>query len=546
MCITKTRKDALSPQVQKQIRDFYERGDIVRINPSQKAVSKKTLKPSCHMEVSIKQAHELFLRETSGEVKVSLSTFAALRPKETKPMKTIKLNTCCCEYCLNMDMKIESLNKFCTSKGMRESSLGSRFAAVQKTLCRSDPATGEPRRRCIERTCTDCGTEALRQQLQKPLDNFSKTPVGWRVWETVSQNIPDKEGGRKIINKKMLNSKEGPLEELVSNFIGDTESFCMHISNASWQHRQLDKVSKNVPEDTVVMVCDFAENFTCFFQDEVQSVHWTRNQVTIHPLVTYYRCRDDGLIIKESFIAISDDLKHDCHAVYTFMARVITMLRSRGQNFNKVIQFSDGCTGQYKGKTAFLDLSFAEEELGVTIERHFFGTRHGKSVCDGEIGMLKRCSSSAVKAGKVVIGCAEDLYKFCKEKLSLPSTSQDHAHNKRTIFFVKDGTIQRERRGVAAAIKTVPGTRSLHCIVGVEPFVVMARERSCFCQACVSPKDGEDCQHLEFCGPWRRHSLKKMTYRQQGLLVLLSFVSTHTHISLDSTLFILYTFSCLS
>ena len=72
-----------------RLRDFYERGDIVRINPSQKAVSKKTLKPSRHMEVSIKQAHELFLRESSGEVKASLSTFAALRPKETKPMQTV-------------------------------------------------------------------------------------------------------------------------------------------------------------------------------------------------------------------------------------------------------------------------------------------------------------------------------------------------------------------------------------------------------------------------------------------------------------------------
>ena len=292
------------------------------------------------------------------------------------------------------------------------------------------------------------------------------------------------------------------------------------------------------------MVCDFAENFTCFFQDKVQSVHWTRNQVTIHPLVTYYRCKDDGLITKESFMAISDDLKHDCHAVYTFMSRVITMLRSRGQNFSKIILFSNGCTGQYKGKTACLDLSFAEEELGVTIERHFFDTRHGKSVCNGKIGVVKRCSL-AVKAGKVVICCAEDLYKFCKEKLSLPSTSQDHAHNKRIIFSVKHGTIQRDRRGMADAVKTVPETHSLHCIVGVEPFVVMARERSCFCQACVSPKDGEDCQHQEFCGPWRRHSLKKMTYRQQGLLVLL-FVSTHTHISLDSTLFILYSFSYFS
>ena len=40
-------------------------------------------------------------------------------------------------------------------------------------------------------------------------------------------------------------------------------------------------------EKEVLVVGDFAENFTFVMQDEVQSYHWNNVEATIHPFVCY-------------------------------------------------------------------------------------------------------------------------------------------------------------------------------------------------------------------------------------------------------------------
>ncbi|KAK7478839.1 hypothetical protein BaRGS_00029938 [Batillaria attramentaria] len=38
-----------------------------------------------------------------------------------------------------------------------------------------------------------------------------------------------------------------------------------------------------------VAVFDFSENYLCRYQDEVHAVRWGYSQVTVHPVVTYYK-----------------------------------------------------------------------------------------------------------------------------------------------------------------------------------------------------------------------------------------------------------------
>ena len=33
---------------------------------------------------------------------------------------------------------------------------------------------------------------------------------------------------------------------------------------------------------------DFAENFSCRYQDEIRTAFWDTNQVTLHPMMSYY------------------------------------------------------------------------------------------------------------------------------------------------------------------------------------------------------------------------------------------------------------------
>lgn len=78
---------------------------------------------------------------------------------------------------------------------------------------------------------------------------------------------------------------------------------------------------------------------------------------------------------------------HDTHAVTHFCKLACTHLKvERKVEFNRLIQFTDGCGAQYKSRTGFADISFGNIDFGVQVERHFFGSCHGKNPCDGEGG----------------------------------------------------------------------------------------------------------------------------------------------------------------
>jgi len=57
---TKKRKDALPHETKKIIEDFCNRGDITKINPTTKTVSKKTMQPTRYMETTLTDAHRQF------------------------------------------------------------------------------------------------------------------------------------------------------------------------------------------------------------------------------------------------------------------------------------------------------------------------------------------------------------------------------------------------------------------------------------------------------------------------------------------------------
>lgn len=73
---------------------------------------------------------------------------------------------------------------------------------------------------------------------------------------------------------------------------------------------------------------DLSENIACRFVREVQSFHWNQKQATIHPMMLYYV--KNGILQKEGFIPITDDLKHDANAEEAFEKAAVDHLRNKG------------------------------------------------------------------------------------------------------------------------------------------------------------------------------------------------------------------------
>lgn len=83
----------------------------------------------------------------------------------------------------------------------------------------------------------------------------------------------------------------GDFKTLADELRKELQFLAQHLFRADWQHHQF-TISRRLdpfPAGTTMMVLDFAENFACQYQDEVQVAHWHHERATIHPIVTYYR-----------------------------------------------------------------------------------------------------------------------------------------------------------------------------------------------------------------------------------------------------------------
>ena len=86
-----------------------------------------------------------------------------------------------------------------------------------------------------------------------------------------------------------------------------------HTFFASWNYVQFKKCKNNLQIGDVLIVNDFAQNCLCLHQNEPQGMHWEHKQVTLHPIVVYFRCKDCYIISTHEVVHTSNDLKHDAH-----------------------------------------------------------------------------------------------------------------------------------------------------------------------------------------------------------------------------------------
>ena len=352
----KKRKDVTPQNIKCVVEKFYERTDIARSLPDARASTKGQISSVGRMvmERSIDSAYSLFVSE-NPDIKLSRSVFASLRPRNVMPSTSSRKRDCLCEYCANMDLKLEALRLFATKKKIEGITIKDRFELSRLTLCLKG-ANGEYKRTCLERTCNNCGTNAIKNCLGPLLENCTEDTLQFSKWETVV--VDGKSRMTRI-------TKTSPVPEFVNALCEELQSFSKHLFDASWQGRQYNLCESNMDEGCLLVCEDFAENFKMHFQDEAQGAHWSYNQATLHASVASYKCPEQECqqTTREAIIFISDCNKHDTNAVYTYDKLLIEHFKKR--EVRRIIFFSDGAPSQYKNKSSFADLSFFKHEFGI-------------------------------------------------------------------------------------------------------------------------------------------------------------------------------------
>ena len=133
-----------------------------------------------------------------------------------------------------------------------------------------------------------------------------------------------------------------PVNANVKYVVQFIESFLTNIIN----HRNLLKNYRTNIENVLLNIdglieiwVDFSENLTLQVKQEIQSLHWSKEQVTVHSGIT----KQDG--VKKYHPYISDDRVHDQCFVYNVINEMLEDVTIEAGKSTRVI-ISDNCTAQ--------------------------------------------------------------------------------------------------------------------------------------------------------------------------------------------------------
>lgn len=453
------------------------------------------------MSCTTDEAYEIYVRKCQSDRKVAPSTFKSLRPDYVRTIQQTPLRGCKCEQCTDLGFLRETL----IGKGFKGIPKN-HSASIEATWCEFRTSTYKPgknsvaldelpKMECVRRQCSRCGVAKYREKLEALNSALleENSTVSWKQWEYVEASTNRK--SNKTTRKMGLVYYTGTVRELLDKYLESLDEMSFHQFSKLWQLKQFKLCQSNLRHGQVLMVLDFSQNILLYSNPEPQACHWDHQQVTVHPIVVYYRCPDPGCdeLVVEELIHITGDRHHDLQAVSFFEESTIQYLLSKGIPLNVLIEFTDNCSQQFKSKNFFFELSVTEFRK----IRHYFGSRHAKSASDRAAANFKVFVKKAVLAGKADLRTIDQLVQYATEHYE-----KNEKHRKIKIMYHP----RIERTAETDKFKPFNGTQKIHSVrnLGVSS-VVEKRDVSCCCNKCQN--DEGECTFPDYADEWHRFSM---------------------------------------
>ena len=225
----------------------------------------------------------------------------------------------------------------------------------------------------------------------------------------------------------------------------------------------------------------------------------------LHPIINHRICPDDGKMIVEEHIIVSDNLNHDKHAVKSFESASLQELHTNGFEPTHLLQFCDNCAAQYKSKGPFQYLSTSE----IPAIRSYFGPNHSKGPSDSATGRVKCAIVWAHNARVCDLKNAKEVYEFLKHKFEEWERQCTRKSKGKCIHFFQKAiyVTDVECTDKIEAI-TTKGSANFSTVHSTgSPFIVEARNVACLCPNCLFG-DPCECPNKHYSGDWIKFNLK--------------------------------------
>lgn len=409
------KEKCLVTETDKLIVDFYLRDDISKATPGIKDVvtikqdGVKTKKQKRYLLYKLREAYEILKAEQ--DIKICFSRFCTLRPQEVVLSGNTPQDVCLCLIHENFFQQLYSLSKSTDIPNYSSSWI-------------QDVATCE----ACDSTCNECKDGKLLDKYFDDELDFEEMVQFFR-WE--------RSADCKFFRRVRI---EMTLEEVILSFKLTLPLFIEHQKTKRHQHQAYEEDKQESNKENIVIQVDFAENFACIEQNEIQSAYWGRNQITL-----FCVCVWTGENKPESYIVVSDNKTHDKSTALHYLSCILDSIHTEVKSL-KV--WSDGPTSQFKNRFIAASLTHLSAKYGLNqVEWKYFATAHGKGPVDGIGGAAKRNTRHAILRQSAQVNNARTFAAVAQE--ALPSVKFLVADDFTVPDFINNLSTATEVKGIS-------------------------------------------------------------------------------------------------
>ena len=234
----------------------------------------------------------------------------------------------------------------------------SRYAGVtalcEELLCPKLEGEEFYQPKCLLGACNRCGVRFFKVCPREQVIDPTRT-IQWKQfqYEAVGTSV-DGQPKKRIKEVLMTTS----FSDFLDFFSPIVQQFIRHNFVAKWQSNEAKLLQLCLQRRTCLTHIDFSENYTFEAQNEIQSMYYHSDQISILVQVTYCAdVQDDVLeegvqLRRETHFYISDDKSHDTFFVQHCLMLHWRWMQSKGFSPETHYVFSDGCAAQFKSAKA--------------------------------------------------------------------------------------------------------------------------------------------------------------------------------------------------